>query len=92
MFVKSRRGVMNWMIGLAYGTMMFVILVVLASAIGTQFGNVTGGQANITAVYIVSQLGQAGLAGYLPLIFIAAIAIGIISMLGFKVAGGAGKY
>jgi len=97
---------------------MFVILVVLATAIGQQMGSsvsncanvlpggvyntttglcynatVTTGVASIAAqnsFFIVGQLGQAGLASYLPLIFIAAIAIGIISMLGFNI--GKGKY
>jgi hypothetical protein len=51
----------------------------------------TASLAAQTSFYTVGQLGSAGLSGYLGLIFIAAIAIGIISMLGFN-ARKKGKY
>ena len=89
--MQTRKNLMNWMVALAAGVFSFVILITLASAVGVQMGNATGGAANVTATYIVTQLGQAGLSGYLPLIFIAAIAIGILSMMGMGI-GGRGKY
>jgi hypothetical protein len=90
--MKNKRGMMNWMISLAYGAFMFVILVTLAVTVGAKLGNSSGDTtANATAQYVITQLGSAGLSGYLGLIFIAAIAIGIISMLGFNARKG-GKY
>ena len=146
---QTRKNLMNWMVALAAGSFMFVMLVVLAAAVGANMGGATsmcasgytynttalaaanscygctgltaGGyafnftagnntccavngngtavaeifsnpsQATYNAFFIIGQLGSGGLSGYLPLIFIAAIAIGILAMMGMGI-GRKGKY
>jgi hypothetical protein len=69
---------------MGWGIVMLAIVIVIGATIIGKFGNVIGGTSNETAAYLNTQLGQQGLAGYVPLIIIAAIGLGI---LGWFMAG-----
>jgi len=62
--------------GIAYGIVGFAVLVVVGIVVVTKLGDATGGSANTTATYIVTQLGSGGLVGWLPAVI--AVAIGAL--------------
>ncbi|MDI6738704.1 MAG: hypothetical protein QME12_09430, partial [Nanoarchaeota archaeon] len=47
----------------------------------SKFGTATGGEANTTVQYLITQLGQSGLSGWVPAII--AIVIGLAFLGGF---------
>lgn len=62
--------------GIGYGIVGFAILVVVGLVVLDKLGTATGGDANTTAVYIASQLGSSGLAGWIPAVI--AVAVGAL--------------
>ena len=72
--------------GLGYGIITFAILIGVGSVMLYQFGNATGGTANITTTYLLGQLGQSGLAGWTPAII--AFSVGMLFLGAFFVRGG----
>jgi hypothetical protein len=73
---------------MGWGIVMLAVVIVIGATIIGKFGNTVGGTANDTATYLNTQLGSSGLAGYVPLIIIAAIGLGI---LGWFMAGKSGR-
>ena len=71
---------------LGYGIVVFAIVIGIGTIVLQNFGNAAGGTANTTAVYLVGQLGQTGLAGWTPAII--AIAVGLLFLGAFMVGKG----
>lgn len=76
----------NDLTGLGYGLVVFAIIIGVGSVVLYNFGNATGGTANVTTTYLLGQLGQNGLAGWTPAII--AISVGIMFLGAFMVKGG----
>ena len=72
--------------GLGYGIITFAILNGVGSVMLYQFGNATGGTANVTTTYLLGQLGTSGLAGWTPAII--AFSVGMLFLGAFFVKGG----
>jgi len=62
--------------GIGYGIVGFAILVVVGLVVLSKLGEATGGSANTTAQYIMTQLGSTGLSGWIPAII--AVAVGAL--------------
>ena len=62
--------------GIGYGIVALAILVVVGLVVLDKLGAATGGDANETANYIAGELGQTGLAGWIPAVI--AVAIGAL--------------
>lgn len=71
---------------LGYGLVVFSIIIGVGSVVLFNFGNAVGGTANTNTQYLLTQLGQSGLAGWTPAII--AIAVGIMFLGAFMVKGG----
>jgi len=67
---------MNVLQGIAYGIVGFAILVVVGTVVMTKLGDATGGTANTTATYLITQMGSSGLSGWVPAII--AVAVGAL--------------
>ncbi len=72
--------------GLGYGIITFAILIGVGSVMLTQFGQATGGTANVTTTYLLGQLGTSGLAGWTPAII--AFSVGMLFLGAFFIKGG----
>jgi len=72
--------------GLGYGIITFAILIGVGSVMLYQFGNATGGTANVTTTYLLGQLGTSGLAGWTPAII--AFSVGMLFLGAFMIKGG----
>lgn len=77
---------MNALLGIGYGIVGLGVLVVIGTVIVTNLGNSTGGTANTNAVYVAGQLGQSGLAGWIPTVI--ALSIGLLALGSFIVGKG----
>lgn len=75
---------MNSIVALGYGIIVFAILIGVGSIVLFNFGNSAGGTANTNVQYILGQLGQSGLAGWTPAII--AVSVGML-FLGFFAVG-----
>jgi len=71
---------------LGYGLVVFAIIIGVGSVVLYNFGNATGGTANTTVQYMLTQLGSSGLAGWTPAII--AISVGILFLGAFMVGKG----
>jgi len=71
---------------LGYGIITFAVLIGVGSVMLYQFGNATGGTANVTTTYLLGQLGQSGLAGWTPAII--AFSVGMLFLGAFFIRGG----
>ena len=71
---------------LGYGIITFAILIGVGSIMLNQFGNATGGTANTTVQYLLTQLGTSGLAGWTPAII--AFAVGMLFLGAFFIKSG----
>ena len=67
---------MNVLQGIAYGIVGFAILVVVGTVVISKLGDATGGDANTTAAYLITQMGSGGLSGWVPAII--AVAVGAL--------------
>ena len=74
---------------LGYGLVVFAIIIGVGSVVLYNFGNATGGTANTNVQYILTNLGQSGLAGWTPAII--AISVGLLFLGAFAVGGGRRK-
>jgi len=72
--------------GLGYGIITFAILIGVGSVMLYQFGDATGGTANVTTTYLLGQLGTSGLAGWTPAII--AFSVGMLFLGAFFIKGG----
>ncbi|MDD4761719.1 MAG: hypothetical protein PHZ25_01715 [Candidatus Pacebacteria bacterium] len=77
----------NDLTGLAYGIIIFAVIIGVGSIVLTNFGNAVGGTANTTSQYLLTQLGSGGLAGWVPAVI--AVFIGLLFLGAFM--GGKGK-
>jgi len=75
----------NDLTNLGYGLVVFAIIIGVGSVVLFNFGNATGGTANTNVQYLLTQLGQGGLAGWTPAII--AISVGILFLGAFMVGG-----
>jgi hypothetical protein len=75
----------NELTALGYGLVVFAIIIGVGSIVLTNFGNATGGTANTTTQYLLTQLGTSGLAGWTPAII--AISVGILFLGAFMIGG-----
>jgi hypothetical protein len=62
--------------GIGYGIVAFGVLIVVGLVVMEKLGEATGGTTNTTAVYLGTQLGSSGLAGWIPAVI--AVAIGAL--------------
>jgi len=76
---------------LGYGIIVFAILLGVGSIVLNAFGNATGGTANTTVQYLLTQLGSTGggLASWTPAII--AIAVGLLFLGAFMVGKGGSR-
>jgi len=72
--------------GLGYGLVTFAIIIGVGTVILYNFGNATGGEANTTVQYLMTQLGQSGLAGWTPALI--AFSVGMLFLGAFFVGKG----
>ena len=73
---------------LGYGLVVFAIIIGVGSIVLSNFGEATGGVANTNVQYLLTELGETGLAGWTPAII--AISVGLL-FLGAFVIGRGGK-
>ena len=78
----------NNIVALGYGLVVFAIMIGVGSVVLFNFGNATGGTANTNVQYVLTQLGSAGLAGWVPAII--AVSVGVL-VLGMFMVGQQGK-
>ena len=78
----------NNIVALGYGLVVFAIMIGVGSVVLFNFGNATGGIANSNVQYVLTQLGSAGLAGWVPAII--AVSVGVL-FLGMFMVGQQGK-
>jgi len=62
--------------GIGYGIVALAILVVVGLVVLSKLGDATGGSANTSAQYLMTQLGSTGLSGWVPAII--AVAVGAL--------------
>ena len=67
--------------GLAWSIVTFGLLVGIGIVVLSKFGETTGGTANTSVQYVITQLGSSGLAGWIPAII--ALAIGLYFLYSF---------
>ena len=79
----------NELTSLGYGLVVFSIIIGVGSVVLFNFGNATGGTANTNVQYGLTQLGTAGLSGWIPAII--AISVGVMFLGAFMVRGGKRK-
>ena len=73
---------------LAMGIIGFAVIIGVGVVVLDKFGNATGGTANTSVQYLVTQLGSTGLAGWTPAII--AISVGML-FLGYFMIRGRGR-
>lgn len=71
--------------GLGLGIVALAIVVVVGSVVVQELGNSVGGDANASAVYAITELGSAGLLGWLPAIV--AMTVGVMFLAYFMGRG-----
>jgi len=76
----------NDLTNLGYGLVLFAVIIGVGSVILYEFGDATGGAANVNTTYLLGQLGASGLAGWTPAII--AISVGLLFLGAFMVKGG----
>jgi hypothetical protein len=79
----------NNIIALGYGLVVFAILIGVGSIVLWNFGQSTGGTANTNVQYVLTQLGTSGLAGWVPAII--AVAVGLLFLGAFMVNNKGGQ-
>ena len=72
--MKNRKGNVNTLTAVGWSLVTFGIVIGLGVTVLAKFGDVTGGTANTTIQAVITQLGTAGLVGWLPVIIIAVVA------------------
>lgn len=78
---------MQILVSLAYGAGAFVIILGTVIVVASKFAaNAT--EANTTLQYLITQLGQTGLAGWFPVVIALSVGVAFISYFAF---GGKGK-
>ena len=75
----------NQISGLAYGLVIFAVIIGVGSVILSNFGNSTGGTSNTNVQYLLTQLGSGGLAGWAPAII--AVSVGVLFLGAFAIGG-----
>lgn len=80
---------MNSIVSLGLGIVLFGIIIGVGSVVLFQFGNSVGGTANTNTQYVLTQLGSGGLAGWLPAII--ALSVGVVFIGLIVSAFGAGR-
>jgi len=70
---------------LGYGLVMFAIVLGVGSIVLFNFGNATGGTANTTVQYLLTQMGSTsgGLASWTPAIIAVSVGFLFLAMFGF---------
>jgi len=76
----------NDLVGLGYGIVVFGILIGVGSVVLGNLGNSIGGTANTNVQSVLTQLGSSGLSGWLPAII--AISIGLLFLGAFLIGRG----
>lgn len=77
------------LVGIGYAIVAFGILLGVGSVVLVSLGNSVGGVANTNVNTVLTQLGSAGLAGWLPAIIAMTIGLGLLFAFGGK---GKGRY
>ena len=65
MFKKQKKG-MSFLLGIAYAIVGLIIIVAIGITVSDKLGNSVGGTANTSIQYGITQLGSAGLLGWVP--------------------------
>lgn len=79
---------MQILVSLAYGAAAFIIILGTAIVVTSKFAN-NAPEANDTLQYLITQLGQSGLAGWFPVVIALSVGVAFISYFAF--GGGKGK-
>lgn len=74
---------------LGFGIVSLAIIIGVGSVVLEKFGLATGGTANTNAQYLLGQLGQSGLAGWVPAII--ALVVGLTFLGAFMIGKGTGR-
>jgi len=69
---------------IGWGLVMFGVIIGLGVTVLSKFGDTVGGGANTTIQYVITQMGSAGLAGWIPVIIVVVIAGLIFAYFGMK--------
>jgi hypothetical protein len=77
------------LVGLGYGIIVLAILIGVGTLILYNFGNAAGGTANTTVQYLMTQLGQSGLSGWVPTFI--AVFVGLLFLGAFMVGKGGAR-
>lgn len=78
---------MQILVALAYGSAAFIIILGTAIVVTSKFA-ANAPEANATLQYLITQLGQTGLAGWFPVVIALSVGVAFISYFAF---GGRGK-
>ena len=80
---------MNSIVALGYGIIVLALVIGVGSVVLYNFGNAAGGTANTNVQYVLTQIGQTGLAGWVPAII--AISVGMLFLGYFAIGKGGSK-
>lgn len=73
---------MQILVALAYGAGAFVIILGVVLVVTTKFADAAP-EANNTLQYLITQLGQGGLAGWFPVVIALSVGVAFISYFAF---------
>ena len=82
--LKQKRGNVNALTAIGWGLVVFGILVGLGLVVLQKLSEQTGGTANTTIQYVITQMGSSGLAGWIPVIIVVLIAGLVLALFGGK--------
>jgi len=85
--MESKKGNMQVLVGVAYGIIAIAVIAGIGLVVLNNLGNATGGAANTSIQYAMTQLGSTGLLSWLPAII--ALVVGVFFLTYFM--GGKAK-
>ena len=77
---------MQILVSLAYGAGAFIIILGTVIVVTTKFA-LNAPEANVTLQYLITQLGQTGLAGWFPVVIALSVGVAFISYFAFGTKG-----
>lgn len=82
--LKNKRANASALTAVGWSLVTFGIVIGLGVVVLDKFGQTTGGTANTTLQYIITQMGSTGLAGWIPVIIVVTIAGLIFAYFGMR--------
>jgi len=83
-FALSKKGNASALTSVGWSLVTFGIVIGLGVVVLDRFGQTTGGTANTTIQYVITQMGSTGLAGWIPVIIVVTIAGLIFAYFGMR--------